>query len=135
MPESFTISFAIRGTAPPNRLELKLADPSGRNVWWYHWDAFAFPADWQTMQVRSTAIEFAWGPAGGGGLAELGAVELVIAAGRGGAGTVWISDLRLDELAQRPGCRRPLAGDRLPGGARVRRPRRRLAPRRRAAHV
>ena len=101
MPESYAISFAIRGTAPPNRLELKLADPSGRNVWWCHWDAFAFPADWQTVRVRSTDIEFAWGPAGGGSLAELGAVELVIAAGPGGAGTVWIGDLRLEDRTYR----------------------------------
>ena len=43
MPESYTLSFAIRGAAPPNRLELKLADPTGRNVWWRHWDAFEPP--------------------------------------------------------------------------------------------
>jgi hypothetical protein len=115
MPETYTISFALRGAAPPNRLELKLADPSGRNVWWRHWDAFEFPADWQRLAVRSTEIEFAWGPAGGGGIAELGALELVIAAGPGGAGTVWIGDLRLEDRtyrstplvrasSARPGC-------------------------------
>jgi hypothetical protein len=126
MPESYAISFAIRGTAPPNRLELKLADPSGRNVWWCHWDAFAFAADWQTVQVRSTDIEFAWGPAGGGGLVELGAVELVVAAGPGGAGTVWIGDLRLEDRtyratpvvgasSARPGCAPASALDGDPG--------------------
>jgi hypothetical protein len=86
MPESYALSFAIRGAAPANRLELKLADPSGRNVWWRHWDAFDFAAEWQTLSVRSSEIEFAWGPAGGGALAQLGAIELVIAAGPGGAG-------------------------------------------------
>ncbi len=101
MPESYALSFAIRGAAPPNRLELKLADPSGRNVWWRHWDTFEPPADWQTIRVRSSEIEFAWGPAGGGALAELGAIELVIAAGPGGAGTIWIGDLRLEDRTYR----------------------------------
>ncbi len=101
MPESYALRFAIRGAAPANRLELKLADPSGRNVWWRHWDAFAPPADWQTIRVPSREIEFAWGPAGGGALAQLGAIELVIAAGPGGAGTIWIGDLRLEDRSYR----------------------------------
>ena len=101
MPESYALSFAIRGAAPANRLELKLADPSGRNVWWRHWDAFEPPVDWQTLRVRSSEIEFAWGPAGGGALAALGAIELVIAAGPGGAGTVWIGELRLEDRTYR----------------------------------
>jgi len=97
IPESYTLGFAVRGAAPANRFEIKLADPSGRNVWWRHWDAFEFPADWQTLNVRSSEIEFAWGPAGGGALSQLGAFEFVIAAGPGGAGTVWISGLRLED--------------------------------------
>jgi hypothetical protein len=101
MPESYALSFAIRGAAPVNRLELKLTDPTGRNVWWRHWDAFAVPPDWQTLRVPSREIEFAWGPAGGGGLAELGTIELVIAAGPGGAGTVWIADLCIEDRTYR----------------------------------
>ncbi len=97
MPESYVICFAIRGMAPPNRFELKLVDPSGRNVWWRHWDAFDVPAEWRTIRVPSREIEFAWGPAGGGGLAELGAIELGIAAGPGGAGTVSIGELQLED--------------------------------------
>jgi hypothetical protein len=101
MPEKYALSFALRGHAPANRLELKLADPSGRNVWWRHWDAFELPGDWQTVSVSSNEIEFAYGPAGGGRLAHLGALELAIAAGPGGAGTVWISDLRLEDQTYR----------------------------------
>jgi hypothetical protein len=114
MPESYALSFAIRGAAPANRLELKLADPSGRNVWWRHWDAFDFAAEWQTLSVRSSEIEFAWGPAGGGALAQLGAIELVIAAGPGGAGTVWIGDLRLEDRTYR-GTPRVTASSAQPG--------------------
>jgi len=101
VPESYMLSFAIRGTAPPNRLELKLADPSGRNVWWRHWELFEPSADWQTIRVPSTEIEFAYGPAGGGVLTQLGAVELVIVAKSGWTGTVWIGDLRLEDRTYR----------------------------------
>ena len=101
IPESYILSFAIRGAAPANRFELKLADPSGRNVWWRHWAAYEFPADWHTIDVRSSEIEFAWGPTGGGALSQLGAVEFVIAAGPGGAGTVSIADLRLEDRTYR----------------------------------
>jgi hypothetical protein len=101
MPETWVLRFAIRGAAPANRLELKLADPSGRNVWWRHWDAFDVPADWRTIEVHSTEIEFAWGPAGGGALHDLGAIELALAAGPGGAGTVWIADLVLEDRTYR----------------------------------
>jgi hypothetical protein len=101
LPETYVLRFAIRGDAPPNRLELKLADPSGRNVWWRHWDAFDFSTEWRTVSARSSEIEFAWGPAGGGALAELGAIELVIAAGPGGAGTVWIGELCFEDRTYR----------------------------------
>ncbi|HYC21839.1 MAG TPA: discoidin domain-containing protein, partial [Candidatus Bathyarchaeia archaeon] len=101
VPESYALTFAIRGAAPANRLELKLADPSGRNVWWRHWDAFELGSDWKVVRVRSTEIEFAWGPAGGGALGELGAVEIAIVASPGGAGTVWIADLRLEDRTYR----------------------------------
>src|SRR5690242_15907974 len=66
MPESWALEFAISGAAPANKLELKLADPSGKNVWWRHWDAFEVPREWQTITIPSTEVEFAWGPAGGG---------------------------------------------------------------------
>lgn len=97
MPESYALSFAIRGSAPANKLELKLADPSGRNVWWYRQDAFDFPAEWRRLRIRSSEIDFAWGPAGGGTLKELGAIEIAIAAGPGGEGTVWIEDMRFED--------------------------------------
>ncbi len=101
MPESYTIGFSIRGAAPANRLELKLADPSGRNVWWRHWDAYEPPADWREVRVRSSEIEFAYGPAGGGAMTALGAVELALAAGPGGAGTLWIADFRIEDRTYR----------------------------------
>jgi hypothetical protein len=101
MPETWTLTFAIAGRAPANRLEVKLADPSGRNVWWRHWTAFAVPAEWQTITVRSSDVEFAYGPAGGGPLVDLGAIEIALAAPPGGAGTIRIADLRLEDRTYR----------------------------------
>ena len=98
LPESWALCFDLRGVGPRNRLEIKLSDASGRNVWWYHEDGFALPADWRAMRIKSSDIEFAWGPAGGGPLTQVGAVEIALAAGPGGRGTVWIAGLRLEDL-------------------------------------
>jgi hypothetical protein len=99
MPTSWALTLRVRGAAPANKLEIKLADPTNRNVWWWHRDAFAFPADWQPLRIRSSEVAFAWGPAGGGAMRELGALEIAIAAGPGGAGSVWIADLRFEDLS------------------------------------
>jgi hypothetical protein len=101
MPESWALALRIRGEAPPNKLELKLVDPSNRNVWWWHRDRFQLPRDWQPLRIRSSEVSFAWGPAGGGPLRELAALELAIAAPPGGRGTVWIADLCFEDLTLR----------------------------------
>src|SRR5690606_16802736 len=101
LPETWALRFVLRGHGPPNRLEIKLADPSGENVWWSKQEAFALPADWQEMEVRSRDLEFAWGPAGGGAMNAVGALEIALAAGPGGKGTLWIADLRLEDRTVR----------------------------------
>lgn len=99
MPSVWALALRLRGAAPANKLEIKLADPSNRNVWWWHRDAFELPADWQALRIRSSEVSFAWGPAGGGALRELGALEIAIAAGPGGRGSLWIADLQLEDLS------------------------------------
>jgi F5/8 type C domain len=99
MPESWAMELQIRGEAPANRLEIKLADPSGRNVWWWHRDAFEVPHAWQPLRVRSSEVSFAWGPAGGGAIRELAAIEIAIAAGPGGRGAVSIAQLCFEDLS------------------------------------
>jgi hypothetical protein len=97
LPDAYAFTFNLRGAAPRNKFEFKLVDPSGKNVWRYHHDAFEFQPDWQPLLIRSSQIEFAWGPAGGGRMREVGAIEFVIAAGPGGKGTVWIDDLQFED--------------------------------------
>jgi F5/8 type C domain/Bacterial alpha-L-rhamnosidase 6 hairpin glycosidase domain len=97
LPETFAFHFAIRGAAPPNKFEFKLVDPAGVNVWRYQEDAFDFAADWRKLSIPSSRIDFAWGPAGGGAPADIGAIEFAVSAGPGGQGTLWIADLRLED--------------------------------------
>ena len=68
LPETWSLRLDLRGAGPHNRLEIKLADPSGENVWWYKIEAFALPDDWTPLVIRSREIEFAWGPQGGGAM-------------------------------------------------------------------
>jgi len=93
LPESYSFSFQIRGDAPSNIFEFKLMDASDKNVWRYRVEAFDFRAEWQLLLIGNNQIEFAWGPLGGGPASTIAAIELVIAAGPGGKGTVWIDGL------------------------------------------
>lgn len=99
MPPVWALALRVRGVAPANKIEIKLADPSGRSVWWWRRDAFEMPADWQPLHIRSSEVEFAWGPAGGGAMRELGSIEFAIVAGPGGRGSVWLADLRFEDLS------------------------------------
>ena len=66
LPENWAIRLRLRGEGPPQTLEFKLLDPSGKNVWWSVRRDFAFPSDWTTLTFRKRQVTFAWGPAGGG---------------------------------------------------------------------
>ncbi len=98
LPDNYAVTLALRGTAPPNVLEIRLVGRSGKNVWRFRDPEFRFPKTWQTLRVKRRRFEFAWGPAGEKELAELGLIEFVIARGTGGRGTLWIDDLRLEPL-------------------------------------
>lgn len=93
LPPNYELSFSVRGDAPRENLEFKLIDSTGDNVWWHNAVDFTFPAQWSTVRYRERDIAFAWGPAGGGVLHRAAAIEIVVTAGQGGRGTVWIDDL------------------------------------------
>ncbi|WP_119632457.1 discoidin domain-containing protein [Methylocaldum marinum] len=98
LPENYALSFALRGSAPPNVLEVRLVDRSGKNVRRFRNPDFRFAKTWQTLRLKQRRFEFAWGPSGEKPLTELGLIEFVIARGSGGHGSVWIDDLRLEPL-------------------------------------
>lgn len=106
LPENYAFSFAVRGNVPTNHLEFKLIDESGENVWWAVRRDFEFSGSWVTVRHKKRHIRFAWGPAGGGEIRHVAAIEIVVTAGSGGSGTVWIDDLALTPL--------PPEGARLP---------------------
>lgn len=95
---NFVFEFQIRGQAPVNHLEFKLMDETGENVWWSVRRDLQFPEEWTPLRIKKRQIQFAWGPLGGGELRHAAALEIVITAGSGGNGTVWVDDLILRRL-------------------------------------
>ncbi len=98
LPERWEIRMRLRGEALPNDLELKLADPSGENVWWFRKRNVTFPAAFEPLRVKQRQVEFAWGPAGGGAPSRIGSIEVTVTAGKGGKGWLEVADLVLLEL-------------------------------------
>jgi len=98
LPANYRFHFAVRGAIPPEDLEFKLIDSTGTNVWWMNRRGFAYPTAWDSLITRKRQVEFAWGPAGGGELHHISAIEIAITAGKGGRGTVWLDDMTLEEL-------------------------------------
>ena len=103
LPENYAITFWLRADAPVNDLQVKLADASGDNVWWYNRPSFAFPREWQQVTIKKRQIEFAWGPTKDRALREFATIEIVVAAGSGGGrGSLYVSELSLQELPAVP---------------------------------
>src|SRR3989442_5060523 len=61
LPEAYAFTFDVHGVAPANKLEFKLVDPSGHNVWRYHEDGFDLPAEWRSLPDPRRPIAFARG--------------------------------------------------------------------------
>ena len=72
MPSDYAVRLRLRGTGPVNDLEIKLLDPTGRNVWRHVAKDQRPPARWKRWTIESTEIEFAWGPSSGSAITQLG---------------------------------------------------------------
>ncbi len=111
LPDNFEFTFWLRATAPVNTLEFKLIDPSGDNVWWSTKRDYEFPTEWRRISIPKRQIEFAWGPKGGGPVpSRIGAIEIVVTAGSGGSGSVWIDELEVNPVEISTAPWRPAAG-------------------------
>jgi hypothetical protein len=97
LPPNWEFAWRMRADAPVNDLEFKLIDPSGENVWWMNRRRFEYPREWQRIRTQKRQVEFAWGPGGGGEMDSVAQLEIVVTAGTGGRGTVWIDDLTFRE--------------------------------------
>lgn len=100
LPENYEFSLWMRADAPVNNLEFKLVDPSGENVWWVNRRDFDYPRAWRKITLKKRHFSFAWGPVRDEP-SKLGAIEIVVAAGTGGKGTVWIDELTLAAVPPR----------------------------------
>ncbi len=94
LPEHYVARIRLRSTLAPNQFQLKLIDPSNANVWWWRQPIEA-SAEITTLVLRRSALGFAWGPASGAPPREIGAIEVALAAGQGGAGTLWIETIEI----------------------------------------
>ncbi|QIF04318.1 discoidin domain-containing protein [Roseimicrobium sp. ORNL1] len=91
LPSTFDIGFRLRGEGLPNHFEFKVAAAGGANVWRHLRQDFALPSQWTDYRFNERELPFAWGPAGGGAPSEVEAIEIAIAAGPGGKGTLELS--------------------------------------------
>jgi hypothetical protein len=106
LPAHWVAILRVRGEAPAQELQVKLVGRDGANVWWWRRELVP-PCEAQEIVLRRASLEFAWGPASGGEPEELGAVEIAVAAGAGGRGTLWIEDLRIEPRETAPGPLHP----------------------------
>jgi hypothetical protein len=101
LPHTFDIGFQLRGEGLPNHLEFKVVSPGGANVWRHLHNDYQLPAEWTYYCFNEREIPFAWGPAGGGAPSEVDALEIVIAAGSGGKGSVEFSNAFMEDQTLR----------------------------------
>lgn len=95
LPENWELDFSMRGEASANDLEIKLVDVTGQNVWWAVRRDLAPPRSWTILNLKKRHFSFAWGPAGGGGIRHVAAIEIAVTARAGGNGWIAIGDLTL----------------------------------------
>lgn len=98
LPENYEISFWIKANSPSNNLEIKLIDASGDNVWWVNNRNYTFPAEWKKIKIKKRHLGFAWGPSGGTPPTRFDRIEITVASFVGGKGSVWIDDLKFEQL-------------------------------------
>ncbi len=94
LPEHYVARIRLRARLAPNQFQLKLIDRTNANVWWWR-QAIDASGETTTLVLRRSALGFAWGPASGAPPREIGAIEIALAAGQGGAGTLWIEKIEI----------------------------------------
>jgi hypothetical protein len=99
----FQIMFWMRATVPVNNFEIKVSDDTlGENVWWVNHRMYTYPTGWKKIVVKRRHLSFAWGPRPADAPARLRRIEVVVTAGSGGEGSVWIDDLSVEEIPVTP---------------------------------
>jgi len=101
-PDNYQFSFRVRGEAPGNALQFKVADAKGENVWWVNQPDFVIPHEWREERYKKRQIGFAWGPSTDKTLRHSESIEFTVYAGKGGRGEICFDELAFRELAPAP---------------------------------
>lgn len=98
LPDNFEFSFYLKAQSPSNNFEIKFLDSTGSNVWWVNNRNYEFPQEWKKIRLKKRHINFAWGPIEDKTFRSVNKIEFTIASFVGGKGTIWIDDLKFEEL-------------------------------------
>jgi hypothetical protein len=101
-PAAFALELRMKGRGAVNDFQVKLVDASGDNVWWVNRPAFPLPRSLTDVAFKNRHFSFAWGPTADRKLARTETLELVVAAGQGGKGSLCVSRLRVLEREPDP---------------------------------
>lgn len=103
LPANYEISFLMKATVPVNNFEIKVSsDSAGETIWWVNNKNYTYPSDWKRIVVKKRHLGFAWGPKPAPHPSTLLRLEIVVTAGTGGKGSVWIDDVTLTTLPLPP---------------------------------
>ncbi len=98
LPGRYALHWNLReGRGLVETLEFKLAGAGAANMWWHRRRDVDLGAA-SAWKIDSHAVEFAWGPAGGGAPGQVAALELAFVGSREADGEVVIEDLILEDL-------------------------------------
>ena len=98
LPKNFELTFYVKAESPSNNFEIKFIDSTGNNVWWVNNRNYDFPKDWKKIRIKKRHINFAWGPTDDQSLKRIDRIEFTIASFVGGKGTIWIDELKFEQL-------------------------------------
>ncbi|MDR3652912.1 MAG: discoidin domain-containing protein [Paludibacter sp.] len=98
LPDNYEITFWMKANSPSNNFEFKVIDASGDNVWFVNHRNFNFPTEWKKIKIKKRNLEFAWGPNPSPKPPRIDRIEFTIASMVGGKGTIWVDDLKFEQL-------------------------------------
>ena len=98
LPDNYEFTFFIKAESPSNNFEVKFIDSTGNNVWWVNNRSYNFPGEWKKIRIKKRHINFAWGPIADQSFRRVDRIEFTIASVVGGKGTVWIDELKFEQL-------------------------------------
>jgi hypothetical protein len=103
LPENYELSFMMKATVPVNNFEVKVSsDSTGENIWWVNNKGYTYPTEWKKITIKKRHLSYAWGTKFAPYPSALSRLEIVVTAGTGGKGSVWIDNVQLTTIPPAP---------------------------------